>query len=619
MTTASKQPRAQRPKALVAPPRLRGLDGLRALAVLAVIAYHFLPRWAVGGYVGVDVFFVISGFLITGLLVRERAIAGRISLPRFWARRARRLFPAIVLLVAACGAAALFIGGDVLVGLGSQVVGAATFSSNWLFIAEGASYFDSATPELFRNLWSLAVEEQFYLIWPGLMLLLLLVPSRVVRIVLVLELAVASAIGMWLLASADPTRVYYGTDTHAFGLALGAAVALLLEGRFLGTAKPRRATRVILPILGVVGVLGILAASAFLQSHDSLATGGGLAAVAVLSAVAIVGATTEGSWLGRALDVLPLRWIGERSYGLYLWHWPVLVLFVVALPLDSPWWVAPGAALIVTVGAAWASYRFVETPVRVRGLFGAAASLATGRTALRAAAMAGAVALLVATGLTGAAISRDPGKGEAELAITQGQQAIADATAPALGHSPERSPMPPGGEQIYALGDSVMLAAAPELQQAFPGIAIDATVSRSMWVAPDLVQSIADSGALRPILIVGLGTNGEVDPVDLEAMLDAAGPDTLVIVVNAQAPKPWIPGVNTTLATFAAQERTVELANWHDAIAPRINELASDEVHPGGPISGGIYVGAIENALQRLADLPPLRSGNDYGQLNRPT
>jgi hypothetical protein len=163
-----------------------------------------------------------------------------------------------------------------------------------------------------------------------------------------------------------------------------------------------------------------------------------------------------------------------------------------------------------------------------------------------------------------------------------------------------------------------MLAAAPWLQERLPGIAIDAQVSRSMWTAPDLVRAAVDAGAMRPILLLGLATNGGVDPVDLQAVLDIVGPDRLVVVVNGQAPRDWIPIGNQTLADFARLERTVELANWHAAIAPQVFELASDQVHPGGPISGGIYVDAVCDALQRLAELPPVLDANDYLVLNRP-
>ena len=595
--------------------RLPGLDGLRAVAVLAVIAFHFLPDTLKGGYVGVDVFFVISGFLITGLLVRERATAGRVSLGGFWARRARRLIPALVLVVAVCSSAALFIGGDVLVGLGSQVLGAATFSSNWLALAQGQSYFDATTPELFRNLWSLAVEEQFYLLWPLALLLLLLVRRPAVRSGIALGLAAASAVAMALLAGPDPTRVYYGTDTHSFGLALGAALAFLLERRFTDAAAPLpRPLRVALPIAGAVSVAGIVALAAVLPDGDWLATHGGLALVAVLTALAIAGATSAGSWLGRALDVQPLRWIGERSYGLYLWHWPVLVLFAAALPIGTAWWIGPAAALVVTTAASALSYRFVETPLRRRGVRGSVASVVRGRAVIRVVSVAAGAALLATAGLTGVAVASDPGRGEAQSAIEAGEELLA---LPGYATAPRRAQPLPTGDQIYAVGDSVMLAAAPELEEAFPGIAIDAVVSRQMYEAEDVVGAAVAAGAMRPILVLGLGTNGWIEQETLEDVHAMLPRGTQMIVVNVQVPREWGPDVNSILDDFAREQRDVELSNWYSAIQPQIDVLADDQVHPG-PTGGRIYAGALADALQRLSEIPPLLDDNDYGLANRP-
>jgi peptidoglycan/LPS O-acetylase OafA/YrhL len=519
--------------------------------------------------------------------------------------------------VLGCGAIALIVGGDVLVGLGLQVVGAATFSSNWLAVAQGADYFDGTTPELFRNLWSLAVEEQFYVVWPAVVILLLLVPRRWMRVVLVLAVAAASATAM-ALGSGGPvetTRVYYGTDTHAFGLALGAALAILLAGRFRGGPEtdPRRGPAVVAASVGALAVAAIILVALTLPADDPFVTRGGLVLVAVLTALAIAGATTAGSWLGRGLDIAPLRWVGERSYGLYLWHWPVWVLLVATLPEGTAAWVAPVVATAVTVAAAALSYRLVEQPVRRLGFRGALTATPRGMLTVAAVSLAGA--------LTVSAIAVAPSRGEAQVAIEAGAASLAGtASADGRGHSlgPRRPAPLPTGDQIYAIGDSVMLAAAPWLQERLPGIAIDAEVSRSMWTAPTLVQSAVDAGVMRPILVLGLATNGDVDPADLAEVVRILGPDRLLILVNGQAPRDWIPIGNQTLAEFARHLRQVDVANWHDAIAPQLYELASDEVHPGGPISGGIYVAAICDALQRIAELPPRRDLEDLRGVDQP-
>lgn len=604
--------------------RLRGLDGLRAIAVLFVIAFHLTPGAFDGGYLGVDVFFVISGFLITTLLLAERRSSGGIRLGTFWMRRARRLLPAIALLVIVCCAVALAIGGDVLLGLGGQVLAAATFSSNWLFIAEGASYFDDSAPELFRNLWSLAIEEQFYLVWPLLVLVLAVIRARRLRLVILVVLALSSAAAMAIMfvPGTDSTRVYYGTDTHIFGLAIGATLAVVAESWPSSRLGWSRMSRFTVPVFGFAALAGVGVLGVALGADGALAFRGGLVLASILTAITIAGAVVPGSWLGAALDSQPLKWIGERSYGLYLWHWPVLVLIAAAFPaLDSTaagaWWLA-GVTAAVTVVAAALSFRFVEQPIRQRGFRSVGRSvlvqfrsgpLAISRTVVAA------LAVIGCTVFASIAVASDPGHSELEAQLSQGRTSI-ERTLPAEASSEPRAPA--GGDQIAAIGDSVMLAAAPELQAALPGILIDATVSRQMRAAPDAVRALIDAGNLRPVLIIGLGTNGWISPDTLDEVRALVGPSTEIVLVNVQAPRDWVPDVNGILARYAQQNRTVELANWHDAIQPNLNELASDEVHPGGPISGGIYVAAIQNALQRLAELPPILDNNDYGLAPRP-
>jgi len=626
-------------KSRVAPFRVTGLDGVRAIAVLLVIVFHLSPGAVVGGFIGVDLFFVVSGFLITSLLLRERAATGRIALGAFWRRRARRLLPALGVLLLVCCTAAYAIGGDLLVGIGQQVLGAVTFSSNWLFLAASSNYFDSTVPELFRNLWSLAVEEQFYLLWPLLLVVVLLRVPRWVRVAAAFVLAAGSAVWMATLWSADnATRVYYGTDTHFFGLAIGAALAFVAVTWPTSALEWTRWQRTALGIAGPLALAGILAVAALMPEDSPFPFQGGLAAVSVLSVITIATLLVPGTPLARLLDTPVLRWIGERSYGLYLWHWPVFLLVVSALP---GWardgisgWGLGGVALVITVAAAALSYQFVEQPIRRNGFRATWTAFGQWIRGARHAFVAGVwiVVLVLAGGIgTAAAISNDPGKGETELLVAAGQQALdaanAQASASPLPTStpgvadpavdPDAPPQPVGGDQITAIGDSVMLAAAPTLYEKFPGIYVDAQVSRSIYVAPAMIQALIDSGQLRQVLVLALGTNGPIDGDVLNQIRDLIGPKRQMVVVNVQAPRSWTDGVNTTLSAFALSYRNVELANWHDTIQPSLGELAGDQIH-FGPVGAGIFSTTIRDALQRLAELPPLRDDNADQSLPRP-
>jgi hypothetical protein len=469
------------------------------------------------------------------------------------------------------------------------------------------------------------VEEQFYLIWPLLILVLLLVPLHWLRLAIVGLIAVASAVSMAVIQAhgGDATRVYYGTDTHSFGLAIGAALALAIHP--WSSSAIARATRArwLWPTIGALSVLGLISIAVLLPADAPLVYAGGLVVVAVLTALAIAGSIGPGSWLGRVLDLAPLRWVGERSYGLYLWHWPVFVLLVAALPAwprtGPGGWVMGGLALTITLLAATISYRFVEQPIRrvgvlatLRGWFG---------SGLRVAVSAIAALVLVAAGTASyAAIAGDPGKTVAQASIENGQHAISRQTSsptpdpgqpPASGVTLQPKAVP-DGDQITAIGDSVMLASAPELQTSFPGIQIDAVVSRQLSSAPELVQQLVATGTLRSTLVIGLGTNGPIQRAALDQIRGIVGSHHQIVVVNVQAPRGWTDGVNATLTQFAQRYRNVELANWKDAIAGHLNLLARDQVHPGTQ-GGLIYVRALTDAMQRLAELPPVLGPNDYG------
>jgi peptidoglycan/LPS O-acetylase OafA/YrhL len=352
-------------------PHLPALDGLRGLAVLAVVVYHYRPSWLPAGFLGVDLFMVLSGFLITSLLLAEHARAGRVRLGAFWARRLRRLVPALLLLLVALAAYAAWIAGnaqrDELRGDGIAALG---YFSNWRFIATGGTYVQAfGDPSPLKHAWSLAIEEQFYALWPlvfvGLVAAFRPAPAVMARVVLGLCVvgATASVIAMVVMYDPlrDPSRVYYGTDTRAHALLVGAALAALLRARpLMEPGALRTATKV----AATIAVVPVALAARQLDFYESGLYRGGFLVFAVAVAVVVLGAPQGGrNPLRSLLEWRPLRALGAVSYGVYLWHWPVLVILdegrtgLDGVPLLS-------LQLAVTAAATALSWFLVEVPVR---------------------------------------------------------------------------------------------------------------------------------------------------------------------------------------------------------------------------------------------------------------
>lgn len=441
--------------------RIEGLDGIRAFAVIAVVIFHLWPDRLPGGFLGVDVFFVISGFLITTLLLREHKRDGRIDLVGFWKRRARRLLPALITVVVVSIGVASVVSDDLVVGIERQTLGAMTFSSNWLEVMAGADYFDDSSPTLFVTFWSLAVEEQFYLLWPVVFLGLIAIvrkPVHRMRVAGVLALASAAWMAALFSPGSNPTRVYYGTDTHLFGLMLGAGLAFAFAGN-VGLLAQRRWQRLRL-WTGFVSLLGLAVLMVTIDSSGTATYRGGLLLASLLSAVAVACLPGRASAYTTMNRLAPLAWIGERSYGIYLWHWPVILVVTALLPAAAPGadpsFVKVGVSLAVTAVLAEASFRWIETPVRRDGFRATFASLLAllrpGRVdrgpAVRAASL-GAVAAAALVVLAGVGLATAPEKSEAQLAVERGQQAI-EEQSPASGS--EGTPGTPSGDESAAPG-----------------------------------------------------------------------------------------------------------------------------------------------------------------------
>ena len=358
----------RRPAGDRSPRYLPALDGLRALAVICVIAFHAeLPKFE-GGFLGVEIFFVVSGYLITSLLLDEQRSSQRIDLPRFWLRRARRLLPALFTLLLASLVLSLTVAPDSLSGTRSDSAAALLYVSNWWQIIHHRSYFmDVDRPPLLLHLWSLAVEEQFYLVWP---LAVALFGRAAWRWVPRVALLVGAASALWMAwlydPSLDPTRVYVGGDTRLSGLLLGATLSVFVPA-FAPPATVERQARFAREALAGAGLLALVWLVVRSTSHDPFLYRGGLLLVDLASAALITGLVADTA-VSRLLGAKPLAWLGRRSYGLYLWHWPI---FAVTRPeFDLSLHGAPLLAVrvILTFVASELCYRFVEQPIRAGAL-----------------------------------------------------------------------------------------------------------------------------------------------------------------------------------------------------------------------------------------------------------
>ncbi len=355
-------------------PYMPGVDGLRALAVATVFIFHAGGEWLPGGFLGVDFFLVISGYLITALLVAEYQTGGRIDLWRFWVRRVRRLIPALLLVVAGTLVAMLILHWEEVARLKGVVLSAFVYVTNWYFIFTDVPYVEKfGRPNVFTHLWSLAVEEQFYLFWPLVMAVILVVlrlKPWVVGMVATLGAAGSTWLAWYLYDPyALPWRIYYGTDTRATALFVGIMGAILLPPSRL---KPLSswALRWGMEVIGLVALAGVIWAMATIDGFEARLYQGGMLMLAVPTIVLIIVSANPQSWMGRFWGMPPLVWIGARSYGIYLWHWPVLMLTRSGDDVNMSGAPLVTIQIMLMVGIAALSYRFVEQPIRRNGLTG---------------------------------------------------------------------------------------------------------------------------------------------------------------------------------------------------------------------------------------------------------
>ena len=577
---------------------IASIDGLRAIAVTAVVLYHLGISWLPGGFLGVDLFFVISGYVITRLILDSINKSGALDLRGFYWARLRRIYPGFLFMVFST---IIFIGvwapeaiKRFLTDLPYALVG----MMNWALVARQQDYFESiGRPPLLQHTWSLAVELQFYLIWPIILLTVLKYfgKANVARVALIIAMFSGAALFFVSLqldaANAQQvSHIYFGTDTHSLGLFLGAALAVSWIPQNLSANIAKRAQDVIDGI-GVFGLLGLIATFLFIDANNATSYQIAFPLAAIFGCLVIISLVHPASRFAPLISSAPFTWVGQRSYGIYIWHWVVFQVTRPSVDLTGETWALYLARVLLVLALADISLRWVEIPFRqgniqnwVRGIKYRAPRVQLRHKAYILLSILSLVA--VSASISAQAISKSDLAAQQLLdeSLSIEDEDLAASTGD-LGST----------TGVWVTGDSVILGVRAKLERQVHISLINARVGRQ---APELLAAMGVDQISVPEspIVFNLGNNNKLSLETVSEIFETVKNQPQIVVVNTAVPRSWRDENNKIIATVAANYPNVKLVDWNKISEDKPQLFAPDGVHLS-PLGSDAYVAAILDVL----------------------
>jgi len=574
---------------------ISSIDGLRAIAVTAVVLYHLGLSWIPGGFLGVDLFFVISGYVITRLILDSINQSSALDLRAFYAARIRRIYPGFIFMVICT---IIFIGvwaPEAIKRFLSDLPYALTGSMNWALVARQQDYFESiGRPPLLQHTWSLAVELQYYLIWPIILLTVLKYFGKrnIARIALII--AMVSGITLFFVSlrldqanAQQISHIYFGTDTHSIGLFLGSALAVSWIPQNLSADITKRAQDVIDGI-GVVGLLGLIATFLFINEKNPSLYQIAFPLAGIFGCFVIISLVHPASRFSPIISTAPFRWVGQRSYGIYIWHWVIFQVTRPSVDLTGETWALYLARVLLVLALADISLRWVEIPFRqgvVQNWFrGIKYRSAKVRLRQQVSVLLSIILVLAVT----SSISVQ--------AINKSNQAIADLNN-------DISDQDQGVQDLgsttglWVTGDSVILGIRSKLESKEHISLVNARVGRQ---APELLAVMkVDQGSVpsSPV-IFNLGNNNALSEQTVIDIFEVVKNQPQIIVVNTAVPRAWRDKNNLIISKIAALYPNVKLIDWDRISTDRPELFAPDGIHLS-PLGSDVYVDLVLSVLEK--------------------